>query len=97
MLGGDCKLTMRHLSLAWLFLASLAIVGSQPTGTSYVAITDAVAAPSCFPALGFTMPSKIPSSLTNWWCSYDKEYAFVGFSYEITSCENPQCSRFPLV
>lgn len=42
--------------------------------------------PNCFPAIGFTMPSKVPSSLANWWCPTNTEYAFVGFSYEITPC-----------
>lgn len=42
---------------------------------------------NCFPAIGFTMPTATPASLTNWWCNYDTEYAFVGFSYEVTDCE----------
>lgn len=42
---------------------------------------------SCFPAIGFTMPASIPDSLTDWWCSPDTEYAFLGFSYDVTSCE----------
>lgn len=42
--------------------------------------------PNCFPALGFTMPSTVPTSLTNWWCAYNTEYAFVGISYEVTAC-----------
>lgn len=40
----------------------------------------------CFPALDFNMPSSPPSSLDNWWCDMDTEYAFVGFSYEVTAC-----------
>lgn len=48
----------------------------------------AASPPNCFPAIGFTMPSSVPSSLTNWWCDYDTEYAFVGFSYEITACKS---------
>ncbi|KAF7312016.1 B-(1-6) glucan synthase [Mycena indigotica] len=53
--------------------------------------TEAVARaapPNCFPALGFTMPSSVPSSLTNWWCDRATEYAFVGFSYEVTDCQS---------
>ncbi|KAG6831508.1 hypothetical protein H0H92_009776 [Tricholoma furcatifolium] len=42
--------------------------------------------PNCFPALGFAMPNNTPSSLNDWWCDPSTEYAFVGFSYEITSC-----------
>jgi hypothetical protein len=40
-----------------------------------------------FPDLGFTMPSTIPSSLDGWW-TYSSEYAFMGFSYEVTACES---------
>lgn len=45
------------------------------------------APPNCFPAIGFTMPAATPASLTNWWCNHNTEYAFVGFSYEVTACE----------
>lgn len=41
---------------------------------------------SCFPALGFTMPSLVPDSTDGWWCEPASEYAFVGFSYEVTAC-----------
>ncbi|KAJ6553572.1 glycoside hydrolase superfamily [Mycena vulgaris] len=34
------------------------------------------------------MPASTPSSLTNWWCDYNTEYAFVGFSYEVTACQS---------
>ncbi|KAF8071577.1 glycoside hydrolase superfamily [Lyophyllum atratum] len=34
------------------------------------------------------MPSAVPSSLTNWWCDTSTEYAFVGFSYEVTECQS---------
>lgn len=43
--------------------------------------------PNCFPALGFTVPENVPSLLTNWWCNTNTEYAFMGFSYEVTDCE----------
>lgn len=42
---------------------------------------------NCFPAIGFKTPSNVPRSLEGWWCDPDTEYAFVGFSYEITACE----------
>lgn len=42
---------------------------------------------SCFPAVGFQMPSSVPSSTDGWWCEPSTEYAFLGFSYEITACE----------
>jgi hypothetical protein len=41
----------------------------------------------CFPAVGFKMPSATPTSLTNWWCNTDTEYAFVGFGYDISLCD----------
>lgn len=40
----------------------------------------------CFPSLNFQMPSSVPDSLDNWWCPMDTEYAFMGFSYEVTAC-----------
>lgn len=35
------------------------------------------------------MPETVPhdSQLKNWWCDPSTEYAFVGFSYEVTACE----------
>ena len=50
-------------------------------------------AADCFPGLGFEMPDNVPNTTEGWWCDYADEYAFVGFSYEVTACE---CSaRFP--
>ena len=40
----------------------------------------------CFPSLGFEMPSDVPNSAEGWWCDPATEYAFVGFSYEVTAC-----------
>ncbi|KIY47143.1 glycoside hydrolase [Fistulina hepatica ATCC 64428] len=34
------------------------------------------------------MPEAIPDSLDNWWCSMTGEYAFVGFSYEVSACQS---------
>ena len=62
-----------------LFNNTLMIGTSQPE-------LAASANPSCFPALGFKMPATLPSSLDGWWCDSDTEYAFMGFSYEITQC-----------
>lgn len=45
-----------------------------------------VEAASCFPAVGFKMPSSVPSSIDNWWCEMDTEYGFLGFSYEVSAC-----------
>ena len=33
------------------------------------------------------MPSNLPASTDGWWCDPVNEYAFLGFSYEITACE----------
>lgn len=46
--------------------------------------------PDCFPAIGFRMPASvddIQGSIANWWCDYNSEYAFMGFSYEVTACK----------
>lgn len=43
---------------------------------------------SCFPALGFTMPSDVPASTVGWWCDPVNEYAFLGFSYEVSACQS---------
>lgn len=42
--------------------------------------------PNCFPAIGFNMPATPLSTTDNWWCDMNTEYAFVGFSYEVTAC-----------
>jgi hypothetical protein len=57
-------------------------------------LIPSLGAASCFPALGFNMPSSIPDSLDGWWCNMADEYAFVGFSYEITACNS--APRSPL-
>ncbi|KAF5379761.1 hypothetical protein D9615_005744 [Tricholomella constricta] len=84
------------MKLAAVFSPALAFAGIvlahplEPTRTLQVdtRAPAANAPPNCFPALGFTMPSAVPSSLTNWWCSPSTEYAFVGFSYEVTECQS---------
>ncbi len=53
-------------------------------------VTDNVknsTATPCFPALDFKAPSHLPKGLDHWWCDPKTEYAFVGFSYEVTACE----------
>lgn len=62
-----------------------AVVDIQKSGPD-ASVVDG-ASSNCFPAIGFTMPETTPASLANWWCDYDTEYAFVGFSYEVTACE----------
>ncbi|KAF8502281.1 glycoside hydrolase superfamily [Russula emetica] len=43
---------------------------------------------NCFPAVGFSTPSDVPASTDGWWCDPSDEFGFLGFSYEITSCQN---------
>jgi len=43
---------------------------------------------NCFPAIGFKMPASVPSSIKNWWCDPGLEYAFLGFSYEVSECQS---------
>ncbi|KAK7037760.1 hypothetical protein VNI00_010721 [Paramarasmius palmivorus] len=56
--------------------------------TDTLDLDHASAAANCFPAIGFKMPSNAPSSLNNWWCPYNTEYAFMGFSYEVSQCQS---------
>ncbi|KAF5367137.1 hypothetical protein D9758_003870 [Tetrapyrgos nigripes] len=70
---------------AFASLASVKI--SAPLANFSLTIGDA-AAQNCFPALGFKMPSAVPSSTNNWWCDQSTEYAFLGFSYEVTACQS---------
>ncbi|KAN0105281.1 glycoside hydrolase family 17 protein [Russula decolorans] len=44
----------------------------------------------CFPSLGFKTPSNVPNSIDGWWCNATSEYAFLGFSYEVTACQSLQ-------
>ncbi|KAJ7220285.1 B-(1-6) glucan synthase [Mycena pura] len=78
-------LPLLHVLAALALAAQATPLEHEPTRTVH---SDAVAPPNCFPALGFTMPTAVPSSLTNWWCDFSTEYAFVGFSYEVTACQS---------
>lgn len=42
---------------------------------------------NCFPALGFDMPANPPDLLDGWWCDIQDEYAFMGFSYDLSACQ----------
>ncbi|KAG1752938.1 hypothetical protein EDB19DRAFT_1670675 [Suillus lakei] len=59
-------------------------VGSAPPAPA----PSANGSSSCFPSAGFNMPSSVPSSTDGWWCSPNTEYAFLGFSYEVTACQS---------
>ncbi|KAH9978549.1 glycoside hydrolase superfamily [Lactifluus volemus] len=43
---------------------------------------------NCFPSVGFQSPSTVPDGTDDWWCDPTTEYAFVGFSYEVTACQS---------
>ena len=64
--------------------------GTKSTGKLIVGPEGAhpVARTSCYPAIGFQRPdeSDLPHDTSDWWCPADEEYAFVGFSYEVTAC-----------
>ncbi|KAL0945462.1 hypothetical protein HGRIS_000951 [Hohenbuehelia grisea] len=62
-----------------------------PQGNSSTSTDSVDSGPSysgCFPALDFDMPSYVPTTTKNWWCDMSSEYAFMGFSYEVTSCQS---------
>ena len=50
--------------------------------------TSSNSSASCFPAVGFAMPSSVPQDVNGWWCDMNTEYAFMGFSYAVNSCEH---------
>lgn len=50
---------------------------------------------NCFPAVGFNTPSDVPANTDGWWCDPGDEFGFLGFSYEITTCEFPDVSFSP--
>ncbi|KAF9475442.1 hypothetical protein BDN70DRAFT_883703 [Pholiota conissans] len=81
---------LASVALGCFLLEGVAAVPSQldPIVRLNSDLSSKKAATSCFPSLNFTMPSSVPSSLDNWWCSMSTEYAFVGFSYEVTACQS---------
>lgn len=88
-------------AISCFLLLALAVlhVHARPTSSDVKrgpAPAHASAPPNCFPAIGFRMPSTVPTTLDNWWCDYSSEYAFVGFSYEVTACTTSLTSFTPL-
>ena len=80
------------MSLSTIFLTLLhygvLLVASAPVLDSVIAADDSIKVGSCFPALDFKMPASLPKNNThNWWCDPSTEYAFLGFSYEVTACK----------
>jgi hypothetical protein len=44
---------------------------------------------SCFPSSASSTPASLEGqlpSLQNWWCPQQEEYAFLGFTYDISAC-----------
>ncbi|GJE92249.1 glycoside hydrolase family 17 protein [Phanerochaete sordida] len=80
------------MSLLTLLLAALACGAPLASAAPLTLDADAPAtanwAGTCFPALDFQKPLVMPSDNRNWWCDPSTEYAFVGFSYEVTACQS---------
>ena len=83
------------LFLPVLVLATRPLSRRSNDSTFNETVSSSLAAPSpvcsmspanCFPSLGFKTPSDVPSSIDGWWCNATTEYAFLGFSYEVTAC-----------
>ncbi|EPT02621.1 hypothetical protein FOMPIDRAFT_114078 [Fomitopsis schrenkii] len=89
-------MTSTLLSLTWILSLiftvgnALPLIGDSATHVESGSLAGPLEsrASSCFPALGFRMPSSVPSNINNWWCDPSTEYAFLGFSYEITACQS---------
>ncbi len=81
---------MSLIALVLSFFASivpLALSAPYPDGQATPTTGDLGFGPSCFPALGFQMPILLPwTNAQGWWCDPSTEYAFMGFSYEVTDC-----------
>jgi hypothetical protein len=77
---------MRRLFLQLVAPVLTGLLIGQAAADTKNEILSLTQPPNCFPAIGFTMPDEVPSTLSNWWCDYSTEYAFMGFSYEVTAC-----------
>ena len=81
-----------------LWLLQVGCVVSLPASQSLPGIiiheepaaNQSLAATSCYPGLGFAKPAKnaLPKDNSGWWCNPSDEYAFLGFSYEVTACKS---------
>lgn len=87
---------IQHVLTLWAIAAlSYTVTSALPSNSSQdqAEVSDILGpdATNCFPALGFKMPSSTPPdfALAQWWCNPNTEYAFVGFSYEVTACMCP--------
>jgi len=84
-------MTLSVLLLAAFFAGIQAALASPVAHnhTAHAQVGTKLSSASCFPALGFEMPWLLPQNNTHWWCDTKTEYAFVGFSYEVTACQSP--------
>ena len=78
-------LTLLHTGVS--LIAAAPVEGAALSSVVEQATNSISAKASCFPALGFQMPKSLPSSTDGWWCDPSTEYAFLGFSYEVTACK----------
>ncbi|KAK7692914.1 hypothetical protein QCA50_004552 [Cerrena zonata] len=83
-------LLLSGLRLAYSAPLEVDIIGNLDDNSTHSILLkpNPHASASCFPALGFQMPSTSPQDITNWWCDPRTEYAFLGFSYEVTECQS---------
>jgi len=82
---------VRHLARKGLHARSATTSTNSTSAANTTSTTSSSSSSSssdCFPSSGFKMPDSVPSSLENWWCDPSTEYAFIGFSYEITACQS---------
>jgi len=77
---------MRRLFLQLVAPLLIGKAAAEPIPATKNEILSKTQPPNCFPAIGFTMPDEVPNTLSNWWCDHSTEYAFMGFSYEVTAC-----------
>jgi exo-beta-1,3-glucanase (GH17 family) len=71
-------------SLALLICGAAALPSASPA----IITTNTERASSCYPALDFQAPSTLPKDTSSWWCDDSTEYAFMGFSYEVSDCQS---------
>ena len=83
------SLTGSNMTLLTILTVALAgagaFVSAAPLPDAQVNTTEAFGW-SCYPALDFQKPLLMPPNNEHWWCDPSTEYAFVGFSYEVTDC-----------
>ncbi|KAK0529377.1 hypothetical protein OC834_003716, partial [Tilletia horrida] len=75
--------------------ASASLASSRPKPTPTKTPTPTPQPKSCFPALDFKMPDEVPDADApdGWWCDMQDEYAFLGFSYDLSSCPSLKTLR----